>query len=173
MNKIYAIAFSMCLLFLTGCIEDFGGPGEPFNRQAQISGEWVLEEVVQTDMLTLNPQFSTVNITEDFPAFRTVEMQLNESGNYVLTNPDNAPALFPKSGNWKLDDPEFPAQIIIEEEAGTAVLVLRSLNTLTESNTLEVSMVRSLLLPEEKDGATTYKETEAISYDLVFARKSL
>lgn len=173
MNKIYAIAFSICLLFLAGCIEDYGGPGEPFDRQAQLTGEWVLEEVVQTDLLTLNPQFSTVNITEDFPAFRTVEMQLAESGTYTLNNPDNAPSLFPKNGSWQFDDPEFPSQIIIEQETGTAILTLRSLNSLTENNKLEVSMVRSLLLPEEKDGAITYKETEAISYDLTFARKSL
>lgn len=121
---------------MSGCIEEFGGVGEPFNRTEQVSGTWKLNVVQQVDELAVerNWPYQRLNLTNLFPyQDLTMTLNLDDSGNPsgFSVNQGNAPAIIPfEAGQWAFDDQEFPGAIIFSSGDQSTTLEFESLNEL-------------------------------------------
>ena len=115
MKNIKKLVFSLLFfsVLFSGCEpEELEGElGTPFNKTEGIAGTWSVENVIQHDLkapatsanrqlrLTDRFDFSTTRITfKTTPATFTIEAP-------------EGPVIFPASGTWSFDDPEFPTEV--------------------------------------------------------------
>jgi hypothetical protein len=145
MKTIYntvLIAFAALIFVqLSACQPDeFLEIGDPVDRIAQMEGTWVITSVTQIDDDATRkgfPAFATQqDITQSFPftQFR-VQLELNGSGNPAgfTVSPGDSPNLLGTmtSGNWSVDNLDFPSRIIFRGGGGAAAtLDLASLRDL-------------------------------------------
>jgi hypothetical protein len=169
MNRKYKILITFAILSLSGCIEEFGGTGEPFNRHDQVTGSWTVTRVVQRDLLTENPLYQTVEITDLFD-FDQYNLTLNADGSFAVFNTGDAPGFIITGGTWAFDSEEFPAAIILTSQNASSVLDFGSLNSLTESRQLNVKYVQSVIIPKEDAGGNADKEEASVAYEYTLSK---
>jgi hypothetical protein len=169
MHIKYNILTAFLILGLSGCIEEFGGTGDPFNRHDQVTGTWVVSRVVQRDLLAENPLYQTAEITDLFD-FDQYKLTLNADGSFSVSNTGDAPGFIVTNGTWKLDSEEFPSAILLTGQNASSVLDFGSLSSLTESRQLHVKYVQSVVLPKEETGEDADTEEASIAYEYTLSK---
>jgi len=166
-TKLYTNILLTALILsigLSGCIEEFGNPDAPFDRNEQIVGTWTVTKVVQRDLLTENPLFQEVDITTWYD-FDQYAITINADSTYAVTNTGNAPDFVIPDGTWALDNEEFPTAIVLTKEGSTSALNFSSLNSLTELNELHVSFIRKIIIPKEEAETEEDVVKNAVAYE--------
>lgn len=148
------------------CIEEFGDTGEPMDRHAQVVGTWKVNSMIQTDLLTDNPDNAVVDITDVY-AFEEYTLTLNEDGSFTTSNTGNAPEFVIQNGSWAFNDEEFPSSLILTSGSNTSVLDFGSLNSLTDRNELEVTFTRKVVIPDDEG---VDHEEDAIAYEYTLSK---
>lgn len=121
-NFRHTILFLGLAIFSTGCIEEFGGVGEPTDKMAALSGTWQLESVIQVDEDAVRKGFpeyvQQMDITNLFnytDLTLVLEVENNLPGSYMIER-GNAPAIVElSSGQWELDNAQAPSAITFGE----------------------------------------------------------
>jgi hypothetical protein len=160
MKKILAGIF-VCLV-AAACQPDEFPKNKPAEKVVpKLSGTWQLTTVIQQDNDAVNKGFplfaQTQNITNDFP-YSDLELVLNSDadGNpttYAITLGDSPNIIgAPLSGNWTVDDVDFPSQI----EFGTASIQLGSFAELN-NGTMQFKLVRLQPKGDEMQAVVTYQ----------------
>ena len=109
-------------LLATGCIEEYGGVGEPVDKVNELAGTWKLASVIQVDEDAVRKGFpafvQTMDITEIFD-YTDYTMNLEVSGgapSSFTIDRGNSPAIIGiTSGPWTLDNLQAPTQIIFAD----------------------------------------------------------
>jgi hypothetical protein len=162
MKRLFAVAI---VIFAFGCTpEKFGDLKPPFNRKAQMVGEWKVARVVQIDEQEERQEFRTFDITNKFD-FSQINLKLEADGNFSITT-GTAPQFLAEftSGTWALDSDSQPSSIVFSKGSQTSNLSLSNLNELTEGGNLNIKFVRSVKLDGEK-------LTPVLSYQYVFTKR--
>jgi hypothetical protein len=172
LNKIIALGLLAIMAGINGCIEEFGGTGDPFARSEQVAGTWTVSKVVQRDLLAENPLYQTLEVTEIFD-FDQYKLTINADGSFSVSNTGDAPDFIITAGTWSLDDPKFPTAIILSNDGSeSSRLDFGSLNSLTENNQLQVNYTRTVLIPKEETGTETDVERQTVAYEYTLSRSN-
>jgi len=116
--------------------DDFKDLGTPAAVASSLAGTWKLNKVIQTDEDAKNKGFSysqiniqQLDVTSLFP-YNDFKFTLNMNGNTpstFSTTPGNAPKIIKlASGNWVVDDPNYPKVISMISGTDTAKITLGS-----------------------------------------------
>ncbi len=163
--KMYRILAVSLAILAYGCTpEKFGDLNPPFNRKAQMVGEWQVARVVQIDEQEEREEFKTFDITNKFD-FSAISLKLQADGNFSITT-GTAPQFLAAftSGTWELDSEVQPSKIMFKSGSEQSGLNLSSLNQLTEGGKLNIKFTREVKLDGEK-------LTPVLSYQYVFIKK--
>lgn len=152
-NKI-TLLLALLLGALSGCIEEFGGVGEPFDRPTQMVGTWSVSKVMQVDDIAVEkgyPEFvQKVDITQKLP-YQDYSIELKADGNFEVTLGSAPDIIGMTKGTWGFDNPKYPSRIKFTSEDGnsTTTLDIQGLNGLTEAEVPTINFQFSKYL---KDG---------------------
>jgi hypothetical protein len=114
--------------------DDFKDLGAPAAATSSLAGTWKLNKVLQTDEDAKNKGFTyapiniqQMDVTSIFP-YTDFKFTLNMNGNTpstFSTTPGNAPKIIKlASGNWVVDDPNYPKVISMINGTDTAKITL-------------------------------------------------
>ncbi|MBT1696880.1 DUF5004 domain-containing protein [Fulvivirgaceae bacterium PWU4] len=131
MNYYRSISFTLIALVLLCCQPDeFPALGAREPIVPKLAGTWTLSKVVQRDNDAERkgfPSFAQLqDITNDF-AFKDFKLVLSVSGNAPATftvQAGNSPNIIGSgisSGNWSVDDVNYPSKITFSGSSGTSI----------------------------------------------------
>ncbi len=165
---------SRCLVFVAmlsvlavGCVpKEYGDIQAPFDRKAQVIGDWKAIRVLQIDEQEERPEFKTYDLTNKFD-FSQLSISLKADGTFSITS-SGAPQFISRatSGTWAFDDQARPSKIIFVSGSSSDTLGLSNLNELTESGRFNVKFTRSVKLKP-----SDAKPTPILSYQYAFTKK--
>jgi len=131
MKKIFSILF--VALILLSCQPDEIPPiGEPTDYIPMLTGTWNLDKFEQIDADAESksfPDFATVkDLTNVFPghSYTDFSITFNTDGTFT-SDPGSSYMQMLSSGNWEVDDTEFPSAIILSSGSETQTIALSSL----------------------------------------------
>jgi len=163
---------TMLLLLIAGMQscqpKDFKSVGSPTTPMASLIGSWKLNRVTQVDENAKYLAFtnSSINvqqqdITNVYP-FNTFKITLNGNGTTPTTfvvDPGTAPVIVSiNSGNWTVNDPDYPTKITVTNGTVSQVLTIAAYPT-AEDPTFK--------LVKEKRDATSNKLLTSYNYEFV------
>lgn len=125
MKKISLVL--LMIIALVGCREEFDDIGEPFDRAEGLSGTWTLVSVVQNDENAISKNFPVFVQSLDITSragFNDYTLILNQDADGTPTtfeelNTDAPSIIGASSGNWSIDDPELPEQVVFTSGSGS------------------------------------------------------
>jgi hypothetical protein len=166
--KLYRLSFifSALALVLNACQpESYKEVGVLTAPLTGLSGTWKLTKVTQTDEDALRKgfPFQTLDLTSVFP-YTDFKLTLSANGTTpttFTTTPGNSPKIIKlTSGNWTVDDPNYPKVITMANATDTARITLGSYPSATNP-LLKVRL-------ERRDAATNKL---LISYSYEFTKQ--
>jgi hypothetical protein len=135
LNKILLPVLAISIFY--SCRPDeYKELGTPASVTSSLAGTWKLNKVIQTDEDAKNKGFTyepiniqQTDITSIFP-YTDFRFTLNMNGttpSTFTTNPGNAPRIISlASGNWSVDDPNYPKVITMVNGNDTSRITLGS-----------------------------------------------
>ncbi len=131
MKNIIIILFVSLLVF--SCQPDDIPPiGEPTDYVPMLTGTWNLNTFEQIDADAESksfPDFATIkDLTNIFPGhpYTDFSITFNADGTFT-SDPGSSYMQMISSGNWEIDDPEYPSAIILSNGSETQTISLGSL----------------------------------------------
>ncbi len=131
MKKIFSILFVTLLLF--SCQPDEIPPiGEATDYIPMLTGTWKLNKFEQIDADAESksfPAFATIkDLTNVFPGhpYTDFSITFNADGTFTA-DPGSSYMQMLTSGDWEVDDTEFPSAIILSSGSETQTIALNSL----------------------------------------------
>jgi hypothetical protein len=167
LNKLLLPVF-LVLAFYSCRPDNFKDLGTPSNVTSSLAGTWKLNKVIQTDEDAKNKGFTytpiniqQLDVTNIFP-YTDFKFTLNMNGSTpstFTTTPGNAPKIIKlTTGNWVIDDPNYPKVISMINGTDTAKITLGSY-PMGSSPVLKVT--------SEKRDASTGKLLISYSYEFI------
>ncbi|MCH2199644.1 MAG: DUF5004 domain-containing protein [Flavobacteriales bacterium] len=161
-TRFFTLVFALTILF-AGCKEEIEGElGEPFDKVAGLNGKWELTSFIQKDLN--NPIKEERDLSQFYIIDGVTPLQLtfNSSDLSYTVAITEGRNYFGEGGNWRLDDPEYPTQVIMESATDTAAFDLGTI-VRTFDSTMELELLRGCDVGGDN-------ETQTVIYRFVFNR---
>jgi hypothetical protein len=155
--KKYLIIIHFVLLFIVGvgCKPDaFEAVGEPFNKAQALTGNWKLNQVIQTDLVAQRYNYTdpsradislvSMDVTNVVP-YTDFKMSINIGTNDTTfsTTPGAAPRIIRfANGKLSFNDKENPSQLRFINGTDTVRMDIGNYSSLKISNMLTLSLTR-------------------------------
>jgi hypothetical protein len=146
--------FMLAAILLQACTpESYKSVGTPVNTLASLAGTWQITKVTQTDENAKNNGFSyapiniqTMDLTNVFP-YTDFKLTLNLNNGVpstFTTVPGNSPKIIKlASGNWSVDNADYPKVITFANATDTARVTLGSYPVGSTTPVLKISALRT------------------------------
>ncbi|MDP4183912.1 MAG: DUF5004 domain-containing protein [Bacteroidota bacterium] len=164
MKRLFFIISALILFY--SCTPDEIPPiGKPFDRKAQLVGTWNLTKFIQTDENAKSKDYPSFAVSKDlttvFPnhPYTDFSLTLKSDGTFTTSVGKSYVDMLP-SGTWALDDPKYPAAIVLTSGTTTQNVTLGSLANLT-SGKVSLKILRK----------TVVKPTVKVSYEFQMVKK--
>ncbi len=163
MKKYFKIIYLPLLAVIIHSCQpkDYKEVGTAISTVSSLQGTWKLTKVTQTDEDAAKKGFpyQTMDLTKVFP-YTDFKLILNTNGNMpttFATTPGNSPKIIRLlSGNWTIDNPDYPKVLTLISGSDTAAVTLGAY-PVGSNNTLKIKL--------DKSDAVTGKLVLSYSYE--------
>lgn len=159
-NKILKIVLFLPLCLFFAC-EQMNEPelGVPFSKVEGINDQWILESIVQVDLLTSASQ-NSVDVTRIMLGDDPAEIEFSSADFTFDLDAKSSKIFLPESGSWSFDNNDFPSLINMESQGQSTSLSLLAPVRAEVDEYLYFQYTRPIgdcAVLEEGEGAVAYK----------------
>jgi hypothetical protein len=144
----YLFITSLIVILAAGCKpENYKPLGKAATPVASLAGTWKITSVTQKDEDAANKGFpyQQTDLTNVFP-YTDFTLTLNMNGSAPTTftsSPGNSPRIISlASGNWTVDDPNYPKVLTLTSGTDTAKVTLGAYPLGASASTLKIALAK-------------------------------